>query len=56
LDKFKKLKGKSGNSRTGEVPFNSRVRGFKDLGFNPTKKIVVLEKKRVDPNSILMRH
>jgi hypothetical protein len=38
------------------VPFNSRVRGFNDLGLNPTKKVVVTEKKKCDPNSILMRH
>jgi hypothetical protein len=32
------------------------VRGFGDLGMNPTRKIIAIEKKRADPNSILLRH
>lgn len=55
-DRFRKSNRKPSKSRSAEVPFNSRVRGFNDLGLNPTKKIIVTEKKKVDPNSILMRH
>lgn len=46
--------------RQGQIPFNSRVRGTNDVGLNPTKKnnldLTVTRKKKVDPNSILVRH
>jgi hypothetical protein len=32
------------------------VKGFGDLGLNPTKRILTIERKKVDPNSILLRH
>jgi len=43
--------------RTGEVPFNSRVDPKMPLGWNPSAKLLARQtKKKVDPNSILVRH
>ena len=37
-------------------PFNSRVKGFNDIGLNPAKRVMPVRKKKIDPNSILFRH
>jgi len=43
--------------RGGNLPFNSRVYPLEPLGWNPTKKMEAMERRRrVDPNSILMKH
>jgi hypothetical protein len=42
--------------RQGKPPFISRVDPKDKIGLNPTKKIVVVPKKKKDANSILTRH
>lgn len=44
--------------RSGNVPFNSRVKCKDDTGLNPVKKLIPIEQKQKkgDPNSILVRH
>ena len=43
--------------RGGNLPFNSRVMPEEPVGWNPTKKLFAkANKKRMDPNSILLKH
>ena len=43
--------------RTGLEPFNSRVTHPEPIGWNPAAKLLPRQtKKKVDPNSILVRH
>lgn len=43
--------------RSGGNPFNPRVQPDEPLGWNPTKKLMPkVTKKKIDPNSILIKH
>lgn len=42
--------------RQGKAPFISRVDPKEKIGLNPTKKVIVVQKKKKDTNSILVRH
>lgn len=42
--------------RQGKAPFISRVDPKEKIGLNPTKKVIVVQKRKKDTNSILTRH
>lgn len=42
--------------RQGKQPFISRVDPKEKIGLNPTKKIIVVQKRKADTNGILTRH
>jgi hypothetical protein len=43
--------------KAGGNPFNPRVQPVEALGWNPTKKLMPkVTKKKIDPNSILIKH
>jgi len=42
--------------RQGKAPFISRVDPKENIGLNPTKKIVIVPKRKKDTNNILVRH
>ena len=49
--------GRKAEGNSGPVPFNSRVVPAEGLGWNPTTKLMPrATKKKMDPNSILLKH
>ena len=49
--------GRKADNSGGVLPFNSRVMPQEGLGWNPTAKLMPRNaKKKMDPNSILIKH